>query len=84
MSRVMENLTHGSMGGGRNLASVGSDRAMLAPPAYPTVTTDSRRPFSGWRCRDRDRNTKTGCGQRHQQHLQFHACLLYAEMHALT
>jgi len=27
---------HGSMGGGRNLASVGSVGATLAPPAYPT------------------------------------------------
>ena len=42
MSRVRENLTHGSMGGGRNLASVGSVRAMLAPPAYPTLTAGGR------------------------------------------
>jgi hypothetical protein len=31
---------HGSMGGGRNLASVGSVRVTLAPPAYPTETAD--------------------------------------------
>ena len=31
-----ENLMHGSMGGGRNLVSVGSVGATLAPPAYPT------------------------------------------------
>ena len=40
VSRVRENLTHGSMGGGRNLASVGSARATLAPPAYPTLTEE--------------------------------------------